>query len=175
VLKFAQSVIGLLLLSGFAANAQTPQVLDVSDVVAGTQRLETRYALAIGKWSDAGKDVAILSTEIHCYKKFGFCEVANALPMSGQATVSLSTFDILRWDEREIVAMDNSPICIVNMLRFDLAAKKVTLSSSSKGLEAQNKICKNVAASTGTTSFLTGLDDEHKRINAEAMERKRKK
>ena len=172
-MKTANRTLGLLLLlSSLLAIAQEPEIFDVSDVVAGSERLETRYALAEGKWSDAGKDVAILSTEIHCYKRFGLCEVANAFPMFSQSTVSLDSFDILRWDNKEIIAVDSSPICIVNTLRFDLAAKKVSLSSSSKG-ETQDKMCNEVTSTVGKTAFLGGLKDEHKRIDVEAKEKKK--
>jgi hypothetical protein len=32
----------------------------------------------MGKWSDSGEDVGIVSTQIHCYKRFDLCEVAHA-------------------------------------------------------------------------------------------------
>lgn len=171
-MKSAMLVTGAMLLASVApVRAQQPQIFSVSDVVAGPQRLETRYALAEGKWSDAGNDVAILSTEIHCYKRFGVCEVAHAFPVFGEATVSLDSFDILRWDDAEIIAVDSSPICIVNTLRFDLVAKKVSLSSTSKG-ETRDKLCNGVASATAKTIFLTGLEDEHRRIDTEAKPKK---
>jgi hypothetical protein len=117
--------------------------------------------------------VAILSTEIHCYKRFGLCEVAHAFPTFGQTTVSLDSFDIVRWDDRELLAVNSSSICVVNNLRFDFIAKKVSLSSTSKG-ETRDKMCRAVDAATAHTAFLTGLKDEYKRIDAEAKERKKK-
>ena len=90
-------------------------------------------------------DVRINSTDIHCYKRFGFCEVASALSSLRLASVSLSSFDILRWDTSEMIAVDSSPICLVNTLRFDFAAKKVSISSTSKD-EARDKICTDLAA-----------------------------
>lgn len=161
----------ILIASVAPVRAQQPQIFDVSDVVAGSQRLETRYALAAGKWSDAGNNVAILSTEIHCYKRFGVCEVASAFLVFGEAMVGLDSYDILRWDNNEIIAVDSSPICIVNTLRFDLVAKKVSLSSTSKG-ETRDKLCSGEASATAKTIFLTGLDDEHRRIDTEAKPKK---
>jgi hypothetical protein len=67
----------LLLLGALPCAAQKPLIFDVSTVVVGSQRLETLWAFAEGKWSDAGPNVGINSTDIHCYKRFGFCEVAN--------------------------------------------------------------------------------------------------
>jgi len=144
--------------------------LDVSDVVAGAQKLETRYAYAVGKWSDAGKDAGTNSTEIHCYKRFGFCEVANAYSLGTQAWVNLGSFDILRWDDKEMLAVDSSPICLVNNLRIDFVARKVSLSSTSKG-ETKDKLCD--AADAQKTAFLTGLKDELKRIDTEAKQKKK--
>ena len=68
----------ILLLVALPCMGQKPLIFDVSTVVVGSQRLETLYGFAEGKWSNAGPDVGINSTEIHCYKRFGFCEVASA-------------------------------------------------------------------------------------------------
>ncbi len=134
--------------------AQHPLIFDVSTVV-GAQKLETVYAYAAGKWSDAGDHVTMSSTEIHCYKRLGFCEVANAILVGGLASVNLASFDILRWDTSEMIAVDSSPTCVVNTLRFDFAAKKVSISSASKG-ETRDKYCKNLSPSDTATAFLTG-------------------
>jgi len=139
--------------------AQQPLIFDVSTVVVGSQRLETLYAFASGKWSDAGPDVGIDSTDIHCYKRFGFCEVASASNSFKLASVSLSSFDILRWDASEMIAVDSSAICVVNTLRFDFAAKKVSISSASKG-ETRDKLCTGLTPSMMATAFLTGAIGE---------------
>src|SRR5579862_5583808 len=97
----------LLLLGALPCAAQKPLILDVSTVVVGSQRLETLWAFAEGKWSDAGPDIGINSTDIHCYQRFGFCEVASASSTSKLASVSLSSFDILRWDASEMIAVDS--------------------------------------------------------------------
>lgn len=152
----------MLLLAALAAMAQQPEILSVSDVVVGSERLQTRYAFAMGKWSDAGDGVAIDSTEIRCYKRFGFCEVASANSMFGQAHVNFTSFDILRWDGREMIAVDSLPICVVNNLRFDFAAKKVSLGSTSKG-ETKDKLCDKLTPDTAETVFLIGVEDELKR------------
>jgi hypothetical protein len=141
------------------AQDQTPVILSVSQVVAGAQRTETLYAYAVGKWSDADDHVAAWSTEIHCYKSFGFCEEADAMYSFGQAGATLNSFDILRWDNRELIAVDSSPICVVNTLRFDFAAKKVTTTMSLKG-ETKDPFCKDMKA---TTAFLGGGKDQIKK------------
>jgi hypothetical protein len=151
----------LLLLGALPCAAQKPLIFDVSTVVVGSQRLETLWAFAEGKWSDAGPNVGINSTDIHCYKRFGFCEVANA-STNGLAFVSLSSFDILRWDASEMIAVDSSPICMVNTLRFDFAAKKVSLSSTSKG-ETRDKFCTGLTPSMLATTFLTDGKTEQKK------------
>lgn len=144
-----------LLLGALPCLAQQPLIFDVSTVVVGSQRLETLWAFAEGKWSDAGPDVGTNSTAIHCYKRFGFCEVASASTSLRLTSVSLDGFDILRWDASEMIAVDSSPICQVNTLRFDFAAKKVSISSTSKG-ETRDKLCKDLTPSMTATAFLTG-------------------
>ena len=150
----------LVLLGALPCAVQKPLIFDVSTVVVGSQRLETLWAFAEGKWSDAGPDLGINSTDIHCYKRFGFCEVASASSSSKLASVSLSSFDILRWDASEMIAVDSSPICVVNTLRFDFAAKNVSLSSALKG-ETRDKFCTGLTPSMTATTFLTGAFGEH--------------
>jgi hypothetical protein len=102
--------------------------------------------------------LAVWSTEIHCYERFGFCEEADATYLSGEAGATLNSFDILRWDKRELIAIDSSPICVVNTLRFDFAAKKVTITMALKG-ETKDPFCKDMKA---TTAFLGGVKDKIK-------------
>jgi hypothetical protein len=147
------------LLGALPCMAQQPLIFDVGTVVVGSQRLETLWAYAEGKWSDAGADVAMNSTSMHCYKRFGFCEVAEAFTIFKVASVRLNSFDILRWDTSEMIAVDSSPTCLVNTLRFDLVAKKVSLSSTSKG-ETRSKICKDLTPAMTATAFLTGAIGE---------------
>jgi hypothetical protein len=132
-----------LLTIGFAltATAQQPAIFLVANVGVGAQKIETLYLYATGKWSDAGEHIGPLSTQIQCYKALGFCDVASAIEVSGEATVDLTTFDILRWDGREMIAVDSSPICIANTLRVDLITKRITLSSSDKGV-TKDPFCK---------------------------------
>jgi hypothetical protein len=121
--------------------AQKPIIFDVSNVVVGAQKIQTLYLYAQAKWSDAGDHIGPLSTQIQCYKSLGFCDVANAIETFGEANVDLTAFDILRWDSKEIIAVDSSPICIANTLRIDLITKRVTLSSSDKGV-TKDPFCK---------------------------------
>jgi len=159
---FVRFAWGIALLGALPCMAQQPLIFDVSTVTIGAQKLETVYAFAEGKWSDAGPDVGINSIDIHCYKRFSFCEVASAISSARVASVSLDSFDILRWDVSELIAVDSSPVCLVNTLRFDFAAKKVSISSASKG-ETRSQICKNLTASMPATAFLTGALGETER------------
>ena len=143
---FRRAYVLLLLGAKFQCMGQQPLIFDVSTVVVGSQRLETLYASAEGKWSDAGPGLLPNSTEIHCYKRFSFCEVASASTSAGLASVSLNSFDILRWDTSEMIGVDSSPVCLVNTLRFDFAARKVSISSASKG-ETRDKYCKDLTPS----------------------------
>jgi hypothetical protein len=168
--------IALAALPGALAYGQTPEIFDESDVVAGAQRIDTRYFLATGKWADDGKEAGTNSTEIHCYQAFGFCEVAHAYALGTQSWVSLDSYDVLRWDKQEMIAVDSSPICIVNTLRADFAVKKVSISSTSKGVK-DDKTCASMDADPAIlkTVFLTGLKDELKRIQEAPVKKANKK
>jgi hypothetical protein len=137
--------------------AQTPSIFDLSKVTVGKERAQTLYLFAQGKWSDVDDRVGSLSTEVHCYQRFGFCEVASVV-IGGGPNVLLSTFDILRWDNQEIIATDSSPICVVNTLRTDLGSKTVTLSSSAKS--SADPSCKG--SDKLSTAFLLGWKDLEK-------------
>lgn len=81
--------------------------------------------------------------------------------LDGQAMVDLDSFDILRWDNKEIIAVDSSFICEVDTLRVDLITKQVTLSSASKGA-SEDPLCKG--SDKLPTAFLLGEDDIIKTI-----------
>lgn len=74
----------------------------------------------------------------------------------------LNDYDILRWDEHELIAVDSSPICVVNNLRFDFDKKTVAMSSTSKGVPGakigNTTMCKIGEADTQATAFLTGKE-----------------
>jgi len=148
--------------------AQKPIIFDVSNVVVGAQKIQTLYLFAEGKWSDAGEHIGADSTQIQCYKSLGFCDVANAFETVGEANVDLTAFDILRWDSKEIIAVDSSPICIVNTLRVDLITKRITLSSSDKGV-TKDPFCKG--SDKLSTAVLWGLED----ITKDAINRAKSK
>lgn len=121
--------------------AQKPAIFDISEVVIGAQRIKTLYFSADGRWSDADPHVGMMSTHVECYKALGFCAMASADWHMNQAFVQTYTYDILRWDAREIVAEDSSPICVINSLRVDIGTKRVTLSSTDKGITS-DAVCK---------------------------------
>jgi hypothetical protein len=148
--------------------AQKPIIFDVSNVVVGAQKIQTLYLFAEGKWSDAGEHIGAISTQIHCYKSLGFCDVASVEWNGAETFVDLTTFDILRWDSQEIIAVDSSPICIVNTLRADFVTKRVTLSSSDKGITT-DPFCK------GTDKLSTAVLWGEKDIVKDAIDRAKSK
>jgi hypothetical protein len=157
--RIALSVVVILSTVLVCAQNQTPEILSVSSVVAGAQRTETLFAHAMGKWSDADDHLAVWSTAIDCYRRLGFCAEADATYYFGEAGATLNSFDILRWDNRELIAIDSSPICVVYTLRFDFAAKKVTITTALKG-ETKDPFCKDMKVAT---AFLGGTDDKIKK------------
>lgn len=122
-------LVAVFLFFAVSARAQKPMLFNVSRGIVGARRIPTLYFHALGKWSDAGGHVGLLSTEIKCYKAFGFCDVANAHWILSQASVTLRTFEIVRWDNTAIIAVDRAPLCERDTIRAELPKKKVTMSS----------------------------------------------
>jgi hypothetical protein len=135
------------------ATAQTPYQFTVTEMAVGSRHIKTLYLYASGKWSyDFVPIPGPATTYIHCYEQLGICEDADAYSLAGKTSASLTTYDIVRWDAREMIAEDSSAPCLVYMLRVDFAAKKVSLSSELKG--TQDKPCENSHASA--PAFLVG-------------------
>src|SRR5215831_294475 len=121
----------IFLIFGFVipSAAQAPAAFDVSSVIVGKQRTPTLYFHAVGKRSDAGEHVGLLSTEIQCYEALGFCEVADARWSSNSAFVALRTFEIHAWNSAEIIAVDRSAVCEIDTIRAELTKERVIISS----------------------------------------------
>jgi hypothetical protein len=128
------------------AQEQHPQIFGEPTVVTmGAERIETLWTEASGKWSDTGKDIGTTASHVECYKKFRFCFQAEAYSLGGQAWVNTTTLDILRWDAEELIAVDSTPICQVNQIRFDFKTKQVSATESPKG-ETKDPFCKAAKA-----------------------------
>ncbi len=167
-------VVAVIFLSVLAHAQKHPEIFDVSDVVLGARRLPTKYLYAVGAWSDASEMENAMSVQIQCYKVIDFCQVARALIVGqgpGSVGVSLDGFDILRWDERELIAVDTSAICIVNTIRADFVARTITLSSAKQGTEMAEKdpFCKNMDL---PTAFLVNHEEVLKKITQKASRKK---
>lgn len=123
-------------------SAQQPTFFTVSNIVV--RKLPTVFFYAQGKWSDADDGLGKMSVEINCYKRFGYCVVASVdvksripdtkVPELSDATVFIHDFDeIVRWDERELIAVASEGSCAVYTLRADFVTKRVTMTETSKG------------------------------------------
>ena len=77
------------------------------------------------KCSDAGDKVAARSQYIQRYKSFGYCSVASANCGQGKPVSNVEGFDVLRWDDKEIIAVDSGLICVVNTRRADLTRREL--------------------------------------------------
>lgn len=153
------------LLTGMtSARAQSPEIFDTTRVVVGSQRIETLYFYATGKWSDAGDHEGSLSAQILCYQKFGFCHLAQSQTLtvfgSTRSMVHLDSFDILRWDADEMIAVDSGPPCWADTMRVDFRAKTVSLSSAPKAVTKDNPICSQMKAPG--PAFLLGTKSQRK-------------
>ena len=138
------------------AMSQTPVIFDANtDVTLGAKKIATTWVYAVGKWSNTDKQTGGSSTQIECYKRLGYCVVASAFTVFGTAELDMNDYDVLRWDTKEMIAVDSSPICVVITLRMDFANKKVSISRTSKG-ETKDKTCVEMESTLASTAFLIG-------------------
>jgi hypothetical protein len=173
-MKMAKVMLSILVTLVLALNVHAqkhPQILDVSEVTIGAKRLPTKYLYAVGVWSDAPEAANGMSTQIECYKVVDHCVVVSVI-IVGTGSYSVGTaldgFDILRWDDKELIAVDSSPICVVNTIRADFVSKTVTISSSKKATEQADKdtFCKFADESTAVLVNSTekvNIDLSHKK------------
>jgi hypothetical protein len=157
----------LLLMLPLKLHGQTPtEIFDLSNEVVGPQKIATKYFSASGKWSDADSKAGPLSTDIHCYKRLGFCEVASALTDDlGDTVLRSETFDIEGWDGKEMIAAYRSPICegvdYVATLRVDFTMKTVVLSYRDR-----------VSANVPHCGLVDGAEKAHTAVLLDPMSRK---
>jgi hypothetical protein len=114
------SIFTLLYFAPTAFAQKHPTLFSVSDIVVGAQKLDTGYLHAVGAWSDASEMESAFSVEIECLKRFGFCTAAEARAYGqgpGSVRVMLWSYDILRWDDREMIALVSDGLCVVSTLR----------------------------------------------------------
>ena len=68
---------------------------------------------------------------VQCYRHGGrefvgsdpFCLVATATPVAGTISVDANWLKVIEWNDKEIITVDDSPICIISQNTFDLTAK----------------------------------------------------
>jgi hypothetical protein len=58
-------------------------------------------------------------------KSKAFCVETTAMWLNGMLNPDLSFLKVIRWDDAEIIAEDNEPICLKSLTIFDLKRKTV--------------------------------------------------
>jgi hypothetical protein len=97
---------------------------------------------ATGKWVPADpKDKAAFpsETEIDCEKRRMSCVEATAEYYYGHPHVSVSDFQVIKWDEHGIIAVSSSGVCMTNTILISFAEKSVTETDSMKQLDDKTK------------------------------------
>jgi hypothetical protein len=65
-------------------------------------------------------------TEIDCDRAARSCTEATAEYFSGQPHISVTYFQIIKWDENGIVASNTDAVCVSRLLTIGFAAKHLT-------------------------------------------------
>jgi hypothetical protein len=150
--------------------AQSPLSLDVANVVVGSKGIATATLDAVGRWSpdvESGGSPLLgpMSAEVRCFKAFRFCERLGAIVTPGSSSVTVlvvQDFDIAHWDDKGILAIDDTAPCITSTLRINLGAKTVEQARTLKP-SAKDPSCKEFSHADESTTSLVGIDSGKKR------------
>jgi len=100
-----------------------------------------------GQWfrSDSGSPLVPNSTAIQCNRETMLCIEASASVFGNSprsAYTSISTYAIADFTDTSLDYVDESPICVVQRVHFDLVQKRVTATTEKK--ETTEKFCTNI-------------------------------
>jgi len=149
---------------------QSPLSFDVANVVVGSKGTATTTLDAVGRWSpdeESGGSPLLgpMSAEVRCFKTFRFCERLGAIVASASSSTTVlvvQDFEIARWDDKEILAIDDTAPCVTSALRVNFMAKTVQQSRALK-TSAKDRSCKEFSHLDEWTTFLVGIDGGRKR------------
>jgi hypothetical protein len=140
---------------------QSPLTFDVSRTLVGSARTTTLAFDAVGRWSPDKESsdshlIGPMSAEVRCFKTLGLCERIGAIVASGPATVAvLQDFDIVRWDDQGIIAVDSTAPCVTMTLRISFNSKSVAQDRKLKKA-GEEPLCKELSHLDEWTTFLVG-------------------
>jgi hypothetical protein len=148
---------------------QSPLSFDVANVAVGSEGIATTTLDAVGRWSpdveSGGSPLpGPMSAEVRCFKTFGFCERLGAIVASGSSVTVLAVqdFDIAHWDDKGILAIDDTAPCVTSTLRINFGAKTVEQNRALK-TPIKDRSCREFSHVDEWTTFLVGIDGGKKR------------
>ena len=149
---------------------QSPLSFDVANVAVGPKGIATTTLDAVGRWSpdeESGGSPLLgpMSAEVRCFKTFRFCERLGAIVASVSSSTTVlvvQDFEIARWDNKEILAIDDTAPCVTSTLRINFMAKTVEQSRALK-TSTKDRSCKEFSHLDEWTTFLVGIDGGRKR------------
>jgi hypothetical protein len=119
--------------STFAQTAAKPRLAEL--YVDDTRN--PKYVKVDGVWEPDNptkqNELVFTVVSIECYKHGGtefvgsdpFCLVASATPVALSINVDANWLKVIEWNTREIITLDDSPICLTSQNTFDLTSKTV--------------------------------------------------
>ena len=122
------------------------------------------YVVAEGTWVMEKPDVMytpFLTNKIVCVKKEGVCRDAEASVTSFGETaylrVNVDEHPIVKWDDNEIVYVNNSPECVSNIYSINRATKQVTgIRKPNANIESDG--CKGLQKNEIKLKLVSGFD-----------------
>jgi hypothetical protein len=112
---------------------------------------------ATGRWVPSNqKDKAAFpsETEIDCDRSSKTCVEADAEYYSGHPHVSITYFEIAKWNENQIIATSSSGICMEQTILISIPDKTISNTHSMKKLDAPKKEACSTIGASGTQADL---------------------
>ena len=142
---------------------QSPLIFVVNKALIGST--PTLTFDAVGRWSPDKESsgsplIGPMSARVRCFKSLGFCERVGVVVAAGPVTGALlQDFNITKWDDHEITAVDNTAPCVVSTLRIKFRVKTVAQDKKLKS-PGNDPSCKEFTHLDEGTSFLVGISGE---------------
>lgn len=132
-MKLLSSVAMLVLAACACAQTTKPKL---AELYTDNVRNPT-YVKVDGVWEPDNptkqNELAFTVVSLQCYRHGGtdfvgsdpFCIVATAMPIAGTISVDADFIKVIEWNAKEIITLDDSPVCITSQNTFDLTSKTV--------------------------------------------------
>lgn len=153
-MRMRLALVGALLGLGLGATAQSMPSIDQKKPKLAKAYLASVNVVSIeGAWeadNPTEKNNPVFHvTRIECHRSGGrdmvatasFCVIADAIPIVGTINVNIHWWKVVEWNQTEIIAVDDSALCLTSQITIDLTSKTASWANIKKASAIVS--CKN--------------------------------